>query len=121
MERRLLVVEDNPPTIDLIKYLITGFEIDSASTYSEALEKLSENEYCAILIDIKLPDFTGTYLAEQIRKEKNIPIAFLSNYDTNATKEVADEVRADIWMKSDVLVDMKLQEKVNILSGVCLA
>ncbi len=75
-DRRVLVVEDNPSTLLVIKrYLETfGFRADLASSAEEALEKvdrsLSSDPYCLILMDIRLPGMDGITATHIIKNKK---------------------------------------------------
>lgn len=62
--QRILLVEDNPADIDLIRELLpeTGspvFRIDSASRLSEALARLRAEKFDLVLLDLGLPDSMG--------------------------------------------------------------
>jgi YesN/AraC family two-component response regulator len=43
-----------------------GYDVDSAKSGQEAIEKCIENIYSLILIDVKLPDLKGTQLLTRI-------------------------------------------------------
>ncbi len=70
---------------------------------NNALVKIEQNNYDVLVVDIKLPDFTGTYLAEQVRKTKDTPIVFLTNYSTETVHEVANELNASLLTKKEAL------------------
>lgn len=110
--KRILLVEDNIDTQILVKYLLYGYEVESANNCAEAIEKIKHNHYSLIITDIKLPDRTGTYLAEKIREHTKSPIAFLSNYDLSTVKEAAGHLDASYWLKSEALANNKLPEMV---------
>lgn len=112
--KRILITDDNIDTIFLLKSLLDNYEIDTANTCKQALAKVDEHDYDILLIDIKLPDFTGTYLAEQIRKTKDVPIVFLTNYSTETIHEVADELNASFLTKKEALtVEGVLQDTIQ--------
>ncbi len=58
---KLLLIEDNPEHLELmIEHLPNEiFEIDTATTKAEALEKAMKKEYDLITIDYYLPDGNG--------------------------------------------------------------
>jgi DNA-binding response OmpR family regulator len=100
----ILLVEDDKETVDLIKAVFKEYEFDLADSCRSALEKIKAKDYDLIITDVRLPDFTGTYLAESVRKIKKTPIAFLTNYVTNCTREIAGELNSEIWYKPDFLI-----------------
>ena len=78
-EHRVLVVEDNPSTLMVIKRYMEsfGFRTDLTASAEEALEKyensLSHDPYCLILMDIRLPGMDGITAAHIIKKKKEQP------------------------------------------------
>ncbi len=66
--RRLLIVEDNPIERASIAELLgaEGVEITSASTVGEALERLAETSFDCVVMDLKLPDGSGSDLLDRI-------------------------------------------------------
>ncbi|MGE4274591.1 MAG: response regulator [Candidatus Methanomethylophilaceae archaeon] len=69
---RILVIEDNSNHLELmLEYLPeTLFEIDTAMSYKEALEKVRKNDYEIITIDYYLPDGNGMDLMKEIHASK---------------------------------------------------
>ena len=55
---RLLLVEDTAAVLDVVRESLedAGFEVDTAQTATEAVERLTECRYAAILSDCVLPD-----------------------------------------------------------------
>ena len=81
MEKKILVVDDEAGIREIIQFNLenAGFEVDSASSAEEALEKLGP-EHCLILLDVMMSGMSGFQMAEVLRKEKNNqkPIIFLT-------------------------------------------
>ncbi len=65
---RALVVEDDPGTRALLKALIApmGFDVDEAADGQQAIDRLDEEEYNVILLDIVLPKVSGTAVMEHL-------------------------------------------------------
>ncbi|MDN5309299.1 MAG: two-component system, cell cycle response regulator DivK [Methanolobus sp.] len=68
---RVLVVEDNPMNMELVTFILTagGFEVMQAFDGPEALDKIRNNYFDLILLDIQLPGMDGI---EVIRNINNI-------------------------------------------------
>jgi PAS domain S-box-containing protein len=68
---RILVVEDIALNQLLMKTLLEdfGFEMDIASNGRIAIEKLKENNYDIILMDLQMPEMNGFDATEYIRKK----------------------------------------------------
>ncbi len=105
--KKILIVDDDKNFLELMKILlIKTFEITTASTAKDALELIDKNYFDGIILDISLPDYTGYYVAKIIRTTKpNLPIAFLTNYNGEVTKENAKEVNAKFWFKPDMVAN----------------
>lgn len=70
-----LVVEDEPDLAEGLRIGLcrAGYAVDVAATVAQAYERLTVNEYDAILLDINLPDGDGFALCHDLR-EGRIPV-----------------------------------------------
>ncbi|MDO8316856.1 MAG: ATP-binding protein [Flavobacterium sp.] len=79
---KVLVVEDIPLNQLLMKTLLDdfGFERDIAENGKVAIQKLKENDYDIILMDLQMPEMNGFEATEYIRNTMNskIPIIALT-------------------------------------------
>lgn len=77
---KLLVVDDESLIRNVIKEyaLNEGYTVDEAEDGNEAIEKVEENNYDLIIMDIMMPHKDGFSSAKEIKEIKNIPIIFLS-------------------------------------------
>lgn len=68
VNRPILIIDDDEETLELISTLLrrAGYEVDTATTSMEALEKYSENFYSLLLVDLVLPDSDGLQLIKKI-------------------------------------------------------
>ncbi|MEM2128874.1 MAG: response regulator [Candidatus Methanomethyliaceae archaeon] len=66
---KILAVDDDENILCSIKEILTskGYMVDTVTTGNEALQKLKDNFYNLIIIDIKLPDIEGLNLFEMIK------------------------------------------------------
>jgi two-component system cell cycle response regulator DivK len=76
---RILIVEDNPISLTLLKQLLTahGYEVLGTSEGLQALDLAREEQPDLILMDIRLPDISGfevTRLLKADDRTKTIPI-----------------------------------------------
>ena len=62
--RRLLIVDDEPGIVDVLKQALNekGFRTDTACNGAEALSRLASNEYDLIISDICMPEMNGEKL-----------------------------------------------------------
>jgi DNA-binding response OmpR family regulator len=69
--RTILVVDDDKSILRTFTRILqkNGYEIDSAETGKEAMEKAASRHYDLALVDIRLPDMDGTDLLAKIKKQ----------------------------------------------------
>jgi CheY-like chemotaxis protein len=78
-----MVVDDEFEVCEAIKAVLEdeGFEVISASSGPECLEKLQKEKVDLVLIDFFMPEMSGRELCERIRKDpklKDLKAAFLT-------------------------------------------
>jgi two-component system phosphate regulon response regulator PhoB len=69
LDRRVLVVEDEPDLRDLLTYNLTaaGFTVKATETGAEGLEAVTRFAPDVVLLDLMLPDIPGTEVCRRIR------------------------------------------------------
>lgn len=82
--QKILIVEDDIIICGGVKIFLEskGYEADCAYSLADAETALS-GSYNLIILDINLPDGNGLDLCSMIRKERQIPVIFLSADDTD--------------------------------------
>ena len=77
---KILVVDDEYLIRNVIKEYCQneGCKVDEASNGEEAIDKVYENEYDLIIMDIMMPDMDGYEASKEIKEIKDIPIIMLS-------------------------------------------
>jgi len=68
--RRILVVDDEAPIIDVLREVLVGqgYEVDAAADAAGALALIREHIYDAAFLDFNLPDMDGVMLHHEIRQ-----------------------------------------------------
>jgi signal transduction histidine kinase len=92
--RRVLVVDDEREIAELIERQLTPLEVQTtiAASGREALQRLSEDRYDAVTLDILMSDMDGFEVLRQIRADPglhDIPIVFVSVF--SGRRELAGE------------------------------
>jgi two-component system phosphate regulon response regulator PhoB len=93
MAKRILLVEDEAPIRDMLKFVLeqSGYETIEAEDYNVALERVVEPYPDLILLDWMLPGGSGVQLAKKLKQHeytRDIPIIMLT-----ARGEEEDKVR----------------------------
>ncbi|WP_099034381.1 phosphate regulon transcriptional regulator PhoB [Lacimicrobium alkaliphilum] len=93
MSKKILVVEDETPIREMIKFVLeqSGFEVLEAQDYDIALEMVKEPYPDLILLDWMLPGGSGVQLSKKLKQHEHtreIPIIMLT-----ARGEEDDKVR----------------------------
>ncbi|MFT7558777.1 MAG: two-component system sensor histidine kinase BarA [Flavobacteriales bacterium] len=89
---KILLVEDNPSNIKLIKAFLKDFNThtQTATTGKEAIEAFKSTKFDLIFMDIQLPDIDGYEATKKIRECENgksrTPIIALTAHDVNENK-----------------------------------
>ena len=83
MEPLILIVEDEPPLIEILEYNLTnaGFRTNVAVNGDEGLLQAQENNPDLIILDWMLPEMPGIEVCRKLRKiedTKTIPIIMLT-------------------------------------------
>ena len=83
MPNKIMVVDDEPDVVDLVKLVLEsdGFEVYTAYSGKEALEKIGKVVPDLVLLDIMMPQMDGWEVYSRIRanpKTKDIPVAMLT-------------------------------------------
>jgi DNA-binding response OmpR family regulator len=78
--QRVLVVEDEPDTVFLLKQIlrIAGFNVMSAMSGQEALKKIVEHKPDLVLLDLMMPEMDGWETLNHLRQMTDVPVIIVS-------------------------------------------
>jgi DNA-binding NtrC family response regulator len=93
MPERILVVDDEPNMLRLLKTILmdrTGYEVTTTNNPLEVSKLLQEDHYDLVVTDLKMPLVDGIDLIGIIRKiDAMMPIIVITAYGTIETAEEA--------------------------------
>ena len=97
---RVLVVEDEESFSDALSYMLRkeGFEVAVAATGTGALTEFDRNGADIVLLDLMLPEMSGTEVCRQLRQKSNVPIIMVTARDSEIDKVVGLEIGADDYV-----------------------
>ncbi|HTO03866.1 MAG TPA: two-component system response regulator CreB [Opitutus sp.] len=98
--RTVLIVEDETAIAETIVYALQteGFAPLWKTTGREALTVIAEQAVALMILDVGLPDMSGFDVCREVRREKNIPVIFLTARSEEIDKVVGLELGADDYM-----------------------
>ena len=109
MVLNILLVEDNPGDVDLIRMLLpeTGsasFHVESAKRLSEAKARLQSNSIDIVLLDLGLPDSNGLETFNKLKAvASGVPIIILTgNIDQELAVNAVKEGAQDFLIKGQI-------------------
>jgi len=82
--RSILIVDDDQTIIDSLGEIFEseGYDVETATTGTNAMQKLANKSFDVTLLDIKLPDMQGTKLLEKTLDSPNMVKIMLTGYST---------------------------------------
>ncbi|HEX7744517.1 MAG TPA: response regulator transcription factor [Micromonosporaceae bacterium] len=97
---RVLVVEDEESFSDALSYMLRkeGFEVSAAATGPTALTEFDRTGADVVLLDLMLPEMSGTEVCRELRQRSNVPIIMVTARDSEIDKVVGLEIGADDYV-----------------------
>lgn len=97
---RVLVVEDEESFSDALSYMLRkeGFEVSVAETGPAALTEFERAGADIVLLDLMLPEMSGTEVCRQLRTRSQVPIIMITARDSEIDKVVGLEIGADDYV-----------------------
>ena len=97
---KILIVEDEESVLDPLELLLSkeGFSIETARDGRSALEKFEKVSPDLVLLDLMIPQISGTEVCRQIRAKSQVPIIMLTAKETEVDKVVGLELGADDYI-----------------------
>jgi CheY-like chemotaxis protein len=114
MAKTILVVDDDELVRVALNELLRpeGYEVHLASGGAEALEKLDQNGYDLLMLDIIMPEMDGFELCRKIRERgdcKDTPIVFLTAKSREEDREKGIEAGANLFLSKPISPDKLLK------------
>jgi two-component system phosphate regulon response regulator OmpR len=100
MTERILLVEDDARLADMLSEYLgqAGFRVIIATKGAAGLEKLSNAEYDAMVLDLMLPDMDGLDVCRRVRAQSDTPILMLTGRGEPIDRIVGLELGADDYL-----------------------
>jgi DNA-binding response OmpR family regulator len=107
MKARVLVVDDEPDFLQLLEFNLTnqGFDVVTAITGLEALQRARCDGPQVMVLDLMLPDLDGFSVCEILRAQpstRELPIIILSALDRPRNGSRGAKLNVSDWLKKGV-------------------
>jgi len=103
MNKRALVVEDDPDIVELVEHYLAadGWTVESSGRGREALQKARSGSYQLLVLDLQLPDLDGLSICAEVRRDPrtvHLPIVMLTARGDEIDRVVGLEGGADDYI-----------------------
>lgn len=97
---KVLVVDDEKPISDIIKFNLTkeGYDVVTAADGQEALDMYNDENPDLVLLDQMLPEVDGIEVLRQIRSKSDVPVIMVTAKDSEIDKVLGLEMGADDYV-----------------------
>lgn len=104
MRARILIVEDSQLVTEAFSILFTeaGYEVDTAATVAEAIERGTSEPVDLMLLDISLPDGDGLEVLGALRENGVLPratLAMTGHNDSQSRRKCIEAGCAEVLLK----------------------
>lgn len=103
MNEKVLVVDDNPDSITIIRSILEahGFAVQVAESGREALSKLEKEPPSVVLLDVMMPEMSGLEVLEKIKNDSmtaKIPVILVTAKTQDEDVLVGYQYGADYYI-----------------------
>jgi len=107
MAKKILVVDDDELVLIALETLLgpSGYEVTTASSGQDALEKLSQGSFDLLMLDIIMPGMNGFELCKKIREKeqyRNVPIIMLTAKSSADDKQKGIDAGANLFLPKPI-------------------
>lgn len=104
---RILVVDDEPQIRRLLSVSLSrgGYEVKVVGSGQEAVDRLHDDDFDTILLDLGLPDRDGLEVCGEIRSRSAVPIIVISVREDEQDKIAALDLGADDYVVKPFSID----------------
>ncbi len=114
MDKKILIVDDDFSVRETLTDILEsrGWSVEGVPTGREAVEKIEEKNFDCVILDLRLPDFTGFEIIERIKNRVNKSrIVVITGYAT-------DQIIVDALSKAEYFLLLKPVEPEQLISVV---
>ena len=116
MATRILIVDDEKLIVKGLRVSLENddYEVDTAYDGQEALDKIRQNTYHLVLLDVMLPVMDGTEVCRRVREFSDIPIIMVTAKSEDMDKILGLEYGADDYVTKPFNI-MELKARIKAI------
>jgi DNA-binding response OmpR family regulator len=116
---KILLVDDEQEFVATLaeRLRLRGFHVEATSTGADALQRVREDGFSILILDVKMPGIGGLQLLSQVKAtHPDLPIILLSGHDSVADAKNGLGEGAFDYLVKPVNID-ELTEKIGSAAG----
>lgn len=116
-QRSVLVIEDEQPIIDILKFNLEkeGYSVIEAMDGVTGLEYALTKNPDLVLLDVMLPQMDGFEVCKKVREKSSVPIIMLTAREDEVDKVLGLELGADDYMTKPFSIrELTARVKANL-------
>jgi len=108
--KRILVCDDEDDILDMLAHLLnmTGYAVSTAHDHKEFMAKFHEAKPDLVLLDVRMPEHDGFWIAERLQDMERVPIIFITAHDRPVYRMCAPIVGAVDYLAKPIDPDILL-------------
>lgn len=119
MSARILIVEDSPLVTEAFSILFTeaGYEVDTAASVAEAIERGTSELVDVMILDISLPDGSGLEVLAALRHSGSLPratLAMTGYNDSESHRKCIEAGCAEVLLKPVPIAELLRRIKQHL-------
>ena len=122
-DRKILIVDDDKSISTTLKLIFTknGFNVDIAESAKKSIDKVKDNKFHIVFIDIILPDMDGVSLLASLKKiDPDIRFIIITGYASLETSIGALNKGASAYLTKPLNMDEVISTIRKIFNGIDL-
>ncbi|MEK5445864.1 response regulator transcription factor [Paenibacillus sp. FSL R7-0331] len=99
-KQQVLIVDDEWNMRNLLRIYLrrAGFDTEEAATGHEALQKIEQQAFSLVLLDVMMPDMDGWQVCKSVRARSDVPIIMLTARSETRDKVLGLGIGADDYL-----------------------
>jgi CheY-like chemotaxis protein len=116
---RILLLDDSEMILEIMRHLLEreGFEVITASSFSNIHRPIFEQGISLMLCDVQMPGLPGDRICSMLKRAKrDLKIALFSNLPERELESLASGCHADAWISKNAKPEHWLSEVRRLLA-----